>query len=101
VSAKTRPLGYQVFETFFPPLSWSPFNFHPAASIFTKKPQPMASLSSEAAIRETIMRLARKLPTSPHIFGRLGGLLNDINSDLDSIVKLVAVDQGLTARIIR
>ena len=42
----------------------------------------MASLSNETAARETILRLARKLPTSPHIFGRLGGLLNDMNSDL-------------------
>lgn len=61
----------------------------------------MASLSNETAARETILRLARKLPTSPHIFGRLGGLLNDMNSDLESIVKVVAVDSGLTARVIR
>jgi len=61
----------------------------------------MSSLSSETTVREAILRLARKLPTSPHIFGRLGGLLNDINSDLDSIVKLVSVDSGLTGRVIR
>ncbi|HEU5081229.1 MAG TPA: HDOD domain-containing protein [Opitutaceae bacterium] len=61
----------------------------------------MSSLTSESAVRETILRLARKLPTTPHIFGRLGRLLNDINSDLDSIVKLVSVDSGLTARVIR
>jgi HD-like signal output (HDOD) protein len=61
----------------------------------------MSSLSSETTVREAILRLARKLPTSPHIFGRLGGLLNDINSDLDNIVKLVAVDSGLTGRVIR
>jgi HD-like signal output (HDOD) protein len=61
----------------------------------------MSSLSSETAVRESIIRLARKLPTSPHIFGRLGGLLNNINSDLEDIVRLVAVDSGLTSRVIR
>jgi HD-like signal output (HDOD) protein len=62
---------------------------------------PMSSFTSESTVRETILRLARKLPTTPHIFGRLGRLLNDINSDLESIVKLVSVDSGLTARVIR
>ena len=47
------------------------------------------------------MRFARKLPTSPGIFGRLGMLLSNINADLDDIVKLAAVDAGLTARVIR
>ncbi len=61
----------------------------------------MSSISSETAVRETVLRLARKLPTAPHIFGRLGGLLNNVNSDLEDIVRLVAVDSGLTARAIR
>lgn len=61
----------------------------------------MSSLSNETTVRETILRLAKKLPASPHIFGRLGGLLNDMNSDLEGIVKVVAVDSGLTARVIR
>jgi len=61
----------------------------------------MASLSNETTAREMIIRLAQKLPTAPHIFGRLGKLLNDVNSDLDGIVKIVAVDSGLTARVIR
>lgn len=61
----------------------------------------MPSLTNELAARETILRLAQKLPTSPQIFGRLGRLLNDLNSDLESIVKIVAVDSGLTARVIR
>ena len=47
------------------------------------------------------MRFARKLPTSPHIFGRLGMLLSNVNADLEDIVKLAAVDAGLTARVIR
>ena len=61
----------------------------------------MTPLTSDSAAREAILRLARKLPTSPHIFGRLGRLLNDPNSSLDDIVKLVAVDSGLTGRVIR
>ena len=47
------------------------------------------------------MRFARKLPTSPHIFGRLGMLLSNLNADLEDIVKLASVDAGLTARVIR
>jgi HD-like signal output (HDOD) protein len=61
----------------------------------------MSSLTNETSARESIIRLARKLPTSPQVFGRLGRLLNDLNSDLESIVKIVAVDSGLTARVIR
>jgi HD-like signal output (HDOD) protein len=61
----------------------------------------MTPLSSETAVRDHILRLAKKLPTSPHIFGRLGRLLNDPNSELSDIVKLVAVDSGLTGRVIR
>jgi HD-like signal output (HDOD) protein len=53
------------------------------------------------SLKEQVLRLAQKLPTSPHIFGRLGSLLNDPNTDLEQIVKLVAVDSGLTARVIR
>jgi HD-like signal output (HDOD) protein len=53
------------------------------------------------ALKEQVLRLAQKLPTSPHIFGKLGSLLNDINTDLEEIVKLVSVDPGLTARVIR
>lgn len=51
--------------------------------------------------RENVLRLARKLPTAPSIFGRLGRLLGDENADLADVVKLVSVDAGLTARVIR
>jgi HD-like signal output (HDOD) protein len=51
--------------------------------------------------RENILRLARKLPAAPHIFGRLGLLLGNMNADIDNIVRLVAVDSGLTGRVIR
>lgn len=57
--------------------------------------------ASNELVRENILRLARKLPTSPKIFGRLGRLLTDVNAELDDVVKLVSVDAGLTSRVIR
>ncbi len=57
--------------------------------------------ATESSIKDRVMRFARKLPTSPHIFGRLGMLLSNVNADLEDIVKLAAVDAGLTARVIR
>jgi HD-like signal output (HDOD) protein len=51
--------------------------------------------------RENVLRLARKLPAAPQIFGRLGMLLANVNAELDNIVRLVAVDSGLTGRVIR
>lgn len=62
----------------------------------------MADTSNgSSTTRENILRLARKLPAAPHIFGRLGLLLGNMNADLDNIVRLVAVDSGLTGRVIR
>ena len=61
----------------------------------------MPSTTSDIAIKERVMRLARKLPTSPHIFGRLGMLLGNMDADLEDIVKLASVDAGLTSRVIR
>jgi HD-like signal output (HDOD) protein len=61
----------------------------------------MPSTTTDTAIKERVMRLARKLPTAPHIFGRLGMLLSNIDADLEDIVKLASVDAGLTARVIR
>ena len=61
----------------------------------------MSTTATESTIKDRVMRFARKLPTSPGIFGRLGMLLSNINADLDDIVKLAAVDAGLTARVIR
>ncbi len=57
--------------------------------------------AGSSTIRDNILRLARKLPAAPHIFGRLGLLLGNMNADLDNIVRLVAVDSGLTGRVIR
>ncbi len=61
----------------------------------------MTGTTTETAIKERVLRLARKLPTSPHIFGRLGVLLSKMEADVDDIVKLASVDAGLTARVIR
>jgi HD-like signal output (HDOD) protein len=61
----------------------------------------MPSTTTDTAIKERVLRLARKLPTAPHIFGRLGMLLSNMDADLEDIVKLASVDAGLTARVIR
>jgi HD-like signal output (HDOD) protein len=61
----------------------------------------MSTSAPESTIKDRVMSFARKLPTSPHIFGRLGMLLSNINADLEDIVKLASVDAGLTARVIR
>lgn len=61
----------------------------------------MQSPTTDTAIKERVMRLARKLPTAPQIFGRLGMLLSNMDADVDDIVKLASVDAGLTARVIR
>lgn len=61
----------------------------------------MQNNSTETSTRDRVLRFARKLPTSPQIFGRLGMLLGDVNADLDDIVKLASVDAGLTARVLR
>ncbi len=53
------------------------------------------------SVRDTILRLAQKLPTSPQIFSRLCVLLNDDNADLGKVVNLISIDAGLTARVIR
>jgi len=52
-------------------------------------------------LKDHILRLAQKLPTSPQIFSRLSMLLNDINADLDKIVNLISIDTGLTSRVLR
>lgn len=61
----------------------------------------MPSTTTETATKERVMRLARKLPTAPQIFGRLGMLLSSMDADVEDIVKLASVDAGLTARVIR
>ena len=61
----------------------------------------MSTTATDSTIKDRVMRFARKLPTSPGIFGRLGMLLSNVNADVDDIVKLASVDAGLTARVIR
>ena len=61
----------------------------------------MQSTTTDIAIKERVMRLARKLPTAPQIFGKLGMLLGSMDADVEDIVKLASVDTGLTARVIR
>jgi HD-like signal output (HDOD) protein len=52
-------------------------------------------------MKEHILRLAQKLPTSPQIFGKLCLLLDDLNADAGKVVDLISVDVGLTARVLR
>lgn len=52
-------------------------------------------------MKEHILRLAQKLPTSPQIFAKLCVLLDDLNSDPGRVVDLIGVDTGLTSRVLR
>jgi HD-like signal output (HDOD) protein len=58
-------------------------------------------ISAQAPLKDHILRLAQKLPTSPQIFGRLSLLLNDFNADIGKIVNLIGIDTGLTSRVLR
>lgn len=58
-------------------------------------------MDPDSLLKEHILRLAQKLPTSPQIFSRLTNLLSDINADLDKIVNLISIDTGLTSRVLR
>jgi len=61
----------------------------------------MPDTLADSTIRENVLRLARQLPAAPQIFGQLGMLLGDVDADVENIVRLVAVDSGLTGRVIR
>lgn len=58
-------------------------------------------MTAHTALKEHILRLAQKLPTSPQIFAKLCVLLDDLNSDPGRVVDLIGVDTGLTARVLR
>jgi len=58
-------------------------------------------MTAQTALKEHILRLAQKLPTSPQIFAKLCVLLDDLNSDPGRVVDLIGVDTGLTARVLR
>jgi HD-like signal output (HDOD) protein len=51
--------------------------------------------------REALLHVVKTLPAAPQILAQLGGLLLDVNTDLDDLVKLINRDAALTARIIR
>ncbi|AOS43811.1 HDOD domain protein [Lacunisphaera limnophila] len=51
--------------------------------------------------RDTIITLGSKLPPALGIFGRLRGLLDQADGDLDEIVELLRVDPALTFQIIK
>lgn len=51
--------------------------------------------------RETIISIGSGLPPAMGIFGRLRGLLDDPNTDLEDIVKLLRIDTALTFQVIK
>jgi HD-like signal output (HDOD) protein len=58
-------------------------------------------ISAQAPLKDHILRLAQKLPTSPQIFGKLCLVLDDLNADAEQVVNLIGVDAGLTSRVLR
>lgn len=58
-------------------------------------------ISVQAPLKDHILRLAQKLPTSPQIFGKLCLLLDDLNADAENVVNLISIDAGLTSRVLR
>ncbi|HET7536105.1 MAG TPA: HDOD domain-containing protein [Candidatus Didemnitutus sp.] len=51
--------------------------------------------------RETIISIGSGLPPAMGIFGRLRGLLDNPNTDIDDIVKLLRIDTALTFQVIK
>jgi HD-like signal output (HDOD) protein len=58
-------------------------------------------ITAQSPMKDHILRLAQKLPTSPQIFGKLCLLLDDLNEDAGKVVDLISVDAGLTSRVLR
>lgn len=51
--------------------------------------------------RDSIITLGSKLPPALGIFGRLRGLLDDVDCDVDAISELLQMDPALTFQVIR
>ena len=51
--------------------------------------------------REKLLQVARTLPADLQVLSQLGEMLQDVNSDLDSIAELLRRDAALGARIVR
>jgi HD-like signal output (HDOD) protein len=51
--------------------------------------------------REALLHVVKTLPAAPQILAQLGGLLLEVNTDLDDLVRLINRDAALTTRIIR
>jgi HD-like signal output (HDOD) protein len=64
--------------------------------------QGMATLlGSPLFTREKLLRIARSLPADLEVFAQLGQMLQDINSDLDEVARLLRRDVALASRIVR
>ena len=51
--------------------------------------------------REKLLQIARSLPADLQVLSALGKLLQDVNSELDEIARLLCRDMALAARIVR
>src|ERR1043165_2383433 len=51
--------------------------------------------------REALLHVVKTLPAAPQILAQLGGMLLDVNTDLDDLVQLINRDAALTTRIIK
>jgi HD-like signal output (HDOD) protein len=58
-------------------------------------------MTARPVSREALLHVVKTLPAAPQILAQLGGLLLDVNTDLDDLVKLINRDAALTTRIIR
>ncbi len=62
---------------------------------------PVAPAASHVFSREKLLQIARALPADLGVLSHLGEMLQDINSELDSIAELLRRDVSLAARIVR
>jgi HD-like signal output (HDOD) protein len=58
-------------------------------------------MPATAPSRDTILRLAQKLPTTPAVLGKLQRLLANTNSELEDVCSLLKRDLSLSVRILR
>lgn len=61
----------------------------------------MVSLPMPVLTPETIVSLGAAMPPSLQVYGRLGRLLEEPDTDLDAVVDVVRVDHTLTFQVIR
>lgn len=63
------------------------------------KNKPMAQAHQE--FKDPALSMAVRIPSPPPLLDELNRLLDDPNSEMDAIAKVVQSDAGLTARLFR